>query len=373
MSYQLLLTNINNQPIADSPYLDTYELLEYSLKEGGYGVCHLVIPGIYNSTLYPIDGRIYIFRSVGDGPFYLEGDTCFFIRKYRDYDDEDGLAQTELWAYSANYLLDGRTVAYNSTTTYSSKSDFADDMMKEIVRENFSSSATDTSRQLSTSLFDIQADTSAGPTIIKSFARRNILEVLREISESSIVAGTWIGFDTVISNIASGLLEFRTYKSQRGVDHRWPTSTAPLLIGAEYGNLANASLTKDHSEERNYAYAGGQGEGTLRNVQVSSDSVRINISPFNRRELFKNASFITTPSGLIDEADQMIREHRPRTIFTGDIVDTPAVAYGREYNFGDLVTASFRGQTYDCRIDSISVRVSKGKETIKAGIRYEDD
>lgn len=343
--------------------LDSFTTCEYARTVNDYGTLKLVLPPSYPISLFKEDGRIAIYRSINGAPAYLEGETIWFIRKIVQNSPDSGEKTIEIEAYDAVYLLTSRTIAYATNTFESNKTVFADDMMKEIVDENLGSAATDTDRDLSAYL-SIQANLSAAPSISKEFAHRNdVLELLQEIAQASFTAGTYLAFDLVAPTQST--LEFRTYTGQRGTDHRFPNGTPPLLIGDDYNNLTNVVYANDFTDEVTYVYAVGRGEITA----TSSDTTRINLSPFNRREQSINATNTATTAALIDEADAGVRNGRPRVFFSGELIDTPQATYGLHYRLGDYVTASYSGQSIDCRIDTIQVTLAGGKETIKTLLR----
>lgn len=362
-SYEIRLADAFGVQLA---VLDSFSSCVYARTVNDYGTLSLVLPPIYPISLFKEDGRISIYRSINGAPAYLEMETIWFIRKITQRSPDSGEDTIEIEAYDALYLLTSRTIAYATDTFESSKTVFADDMMKEIIDENVGASATDTARDLSTYL-SIQANLSAAPSISKEFARRNyVLDLLQEIAQASKTAGTYLAFDIVAPTATT--LEFRTYTQQRGTDHRFPGGSPPLLIGDVYNNLTNVEYTNDFTDEVTYVYAVGRGEVTA----TSSDTTRINVSPFNRREQSINTTNAATVAAIIDEADAGVRAGRPRVYFSGQLIDTPQATYGLHYRFGDYVTASYRGQSIDCRIDSIQVTLADGKETIATQLRSDD-
>lgn len=330
----------------------------------------LVLP--YDPTfVVDRDSQIRVWRSVNGMPSRLVGQTIWFVC-YR----EVTRTTVTLQALDAISLLKRRIVAYSSGTSQASKTDQADDMLKAIVRENLSTSATDTARRIATTLLTVQADVALGPSISKSFSRDNVLEALNDIAAASNTAGTYLAYDIVKPDDATPL-EFRTYVNWRGVDHRY-TSSSPLVLSEARGNLAEAQLVDDWREESNYIYAGGQGEGAARNIEDASDSTLIGASPYARIEKFRNATHVPLGNSaqLQAEADAELRLARPKRIFTGRVVDTPSTQFGINYDFGDYITIYFQGMSFDCRLDSIAGSISQpssgnAQESIDCQLRVE--
>jgi hypothetical protein len=164
-------------------------------------------------------------------------------------------------------------------------------------------------------------------------------------------------------------LELRTFATTYGVDHR-ASSGQPVILSEDTGSLTNCVLEIDRANEVTFAICAGTGPGTSRITATSVDSTRIADSPFNRIEAFGDYTNISDQSTLQDKADALVRAGRPITTFTADIVDTDAATRGVQYDLGDLVTAAFRNQQYDCRIDVIGVTVGGDTSKSTAKVRY---
>ena len=168
--------------------------------------------------------------------------------------------------------------------------------------------------------------------------------------------------------------QLQTFTGQRGNDRSWDSS-APVYVGIDWGNLENGSLEYDHSEEINYAMVLGQGEGTDREIVLVSDTARIGASIWNRREGAKDARNIDKgdTTALTGEGNTYLTEHKPTMKFTGDIVETPAFRYGKDWWFGDKVTLVYAGIEKDCNINKVMVsRGDDGQETITARLELNE-
>ena len=121
-------------------------------------------------------------------------------------------------------------------------------MFKAILRENAGALATDTARDLSAWL-TIAANVSATP-ILRSLdlTNRTVYDALVEIANASAndaATPTWLGFDIALAyQQLTGLLEFRTYTGQRGIDHRFPGGNPPLLLSPEAVNLDTVQIKR---------------------------------------------------------------------------------------------------------------------------------
>lgn len=341
--------------------------LEYLRAVNQVGALTLTLPPAFPLTYLQRDGRVLVYRSVADVPPRLDMDAVWLIVGVQRLLSERGEQRTVVTAVDAVDLLRRRIVAYAAGSAQAAKTAAADDLIKAVVRENLGSSATDTSRQLSPSLFSVSADITQGISISKAFSRREVLKVCQEVADACAQAGTYLAFDVVWNGAT---LEFRTYTQWRGVDHRFPGGANPVLLSPDTGSLTAASYATDYRDEVTYAYAGGQGEGSDRAVGTSTDSTRATLSPFARIEAWVDARNTASSTTLADEADAAVRAGRPRVLFSCTVnADSPGAMFGKEYGFGDVVTAQAFGVNVDCRLDAVGVKVMPDSETVTVTAR----
>lgn len=337
--------------------------LAYTRAVNTVGALTLTLPPSVPLSFLQRDGRVLVYRSILGVPPALEMETQWFIVGIERSLSESGEQVTIVKAVDAVDLLRRRIVAYAAGSSQAVKSGAADDVMKAVVRENLSSSATDGNRALATSLFRVANNTGQGPTIAKAFSRRNVLDVLHDLADASTQAGTYLTFDVVWTG---DVFEFRTYPLWRGVDHRFPGGANPVILSPESGSLTRVSYTTDYGSEVTAAYVGGQGEESARVVGSAVDTARATLSPFARCEAWSQNNNTADSAVLADDADALVRGGRPRVVFEGAVnTDAPGAMYGREYGFGDVVTAQAFGVSVDCRIDAVSVRVTADAERVQ--------
>lgn len=375
--YQVIAFSPLGSPLCD---LSSFISLEMVRNVNDVGRLVLNIPPDFDNILFTgndvlPDNRIEVRRRIGAGGFYLEGETQWLTIDGKKSQVQNGKRTSKLILEDAIALLARRIVAYQSGSAQADKAPtFIDNTMKDIVDENFMSAASDTARNINSiySLLTVQADLGQGASLGKSFSRKNVLDVLKEMANASAQAGTYLAFDVV--SPSSSELQFRTYINQRGTDRRFPSSINPVLLSSDLGGLFEASIEYDHSKEVNYAYAGGQGVAASRNIQVSSDATRIALSPFNRREIFVDARQVTAGDAnenakITSEADSAVRSGIVRKTFRATMSETDTNIYGLNVNFGDYVTALFDGQYINCRLNTIRINVLDKKETIEARLQ----
>ena len=360
-----LLASVSN--FVDSP-TGGGAALGYCLNVGNVGALRLTLPATFDSSLLLLDGRIGVWRSINRRPPALDGETVFFIRTWEYTDDT-----TTVTAYSANHLLSRRIVDYFAGTSYSLKSAVAaGNQIKAFVSENMLAGIVGADRQGVETQADLsayltnQANLGDGQSIAMQCAWRNLMDVAREIADASTFAGTYLAYDIVAPTEST--LQLRTYATVRGVDHR-ASSGDPVILSPESGNLANCRLIIDRADEVTFAVAGGGNTQSNRLIATSIDTARVAESPFNRIERFGDYTNITDPTALQDIADAMVRAGRPRIEFTADVVETDGATRGIDYDYGDMLTATFRSQQYDCRLDVIEVAVGGGGQYSRAKIR----
>lgn len=341
--------------------------LDYALNVGGMGALSLTLPISYPLENLVLDGRIGVWRSINGRTPTLDGQAIFLIRKWR-YTAE----AITVTAYHATSLLKRRIIAYYTASAYTLKSAiFAGNQIKAFARENLGSLVAGARIGLETqadvsAYLAIQANLDDGVVIAAQDAYSNLYDLIVGISNASTQAGTYMTAEIVAPTEST--LELRTYATARGVDHR-ASSGQPVILSEDTGSLTNCVLEIDRSNEVTYAICAGAGPANNRLTASSADDTRMSESPFNRIEVFGDYTTITDQTVLQDKADALVRAGRPRIEFTADIVDTDAATRGIDYGLGDLVTASFQGIGYDCRLDVVGVTVGGGKQSSKARVR----
>ncbi len=340
--------------------LDNVGPFSYAMVAHDVGVCSLLLPDGFDTTLLDCDRRIEIWRAPTGGALQLE--RVYMLRKLVYQTNDKGRQSIQVTGLDGNYFLAGRIVGYASGSTQSTQTGPADDILKQIVRDNLGASAA-AARQISA--LSVQANLGGGPTITKSFAYREVLKALQDIVDAAWAAGTKAWFD--VAPVTPTMWEFQTRTGQLGQDHTYPNGVNPVMLSIELGNLRDAMLEQDWSQEVTYVYAGGQGEGSGRQVIEVQDAARLGRSAFGRREAFKDARNESTTNGVTAAANNALADGRPRLRFSGSIADTEGTRYGLHWRFGDKVTAVYAGQQFDCVVRAVKVSVDgNGKETVEA-------
>jgi hypothetical protein len=339
---------------------------------GAVGVLETTLPLSFNTSFLLEDARIGVWRAINGRPPYLDNGAIFQIR-YIDY----GPTSVFIRAYHANNLIDRRIIAYAAGSTYTTKGpDFADDLIKEFVNQNMLAGIVGADRDGVETYADVsaylskQADLGQGATVSKSGSRRNLLDVCTDLAQASTTAGTYLTFEVFAPSEST--FELRTYATQRGVDRRVGTAN-PVILSSQRGNLTDSHLVIDYTETANFITAGGQGEEADRLIGTAFDATRASVSPFGRRERFRDATNVASQAAVDDEADSSLRAGRPLILFTGELVETPALTRGIDFDLGDMVTAEQATQQsimqYDVRLDLVRERIDGNGRKVSCGLR----
>lgn len=330
--------------------LDQVQKVSYVLSANQIGAWSLTLPDVLDPSLFATDNLVEIWYTPEDGPPSLE--TIGFIRRKVRYDDVNGSGFVELSGPDAMYLLDSRIVAYAAGTAQASKTDYADDMIKDIVRENLGGSAV-AARDLSAYL-SVEADRGEGVSLSKGFSWRNVLLTAQEIAAASYEeSGVPLYF--FLQPVWDGnnfTMVFRTRVGQPGADRTYG-SGAPVVFSRAFSNLLNPVFVEDYTDERNYIYGCGQGYRDDRDIQELGNTSRIQISPWNRREYSLNTSGYETSTGSLDRVRAELSRRAPKAQFTASLLSVPGTRYGIDWRWGDKVIAIYQ----ETQIEAVAERV----------------
>jgi hypothetical protein len=333
---------------------------EISLVLNDYGAFEVRLPDTFDIRRVRKDCIIEFWRKPAGGVLKLVG--TGLVRKPRRQMTQTGKTYYILFGPSENEVLSRHIVAADAGSAAADKTDYADDMMCEIVDEQFGSGAG-TGRALeSTWNLSIQGDVGAGPSITKAFSRRNVLKVLQDIAAESEQRGYPLYFGLVPRVLSSGKLGFgfRARLNQWGMD-RSTESSNPTMLGTAFDNVTEPVYTEDATEEANYVYVGGGGLETERVITEVSDSVAIGASPINRREIFVDAR--TSADGALEGIGKAaLAEHAVKKTFTCRIKDTRKARYGIDWEFGDKVTVGAFGMEFTGLVRAVRAGVTVGGE-----------
>lgn len=400
--YQIEVWRDSSTGSTRTDLISNFLRIEYSRTVNAIGLLTLDLPYDYPRLVgagsvdeaLPVDTRLVFLRRPTGGDWQVEGDTHWFVRRpvrtvRRGGDASERYLQVT--AVSAVELLKRRIIAYKQKLEVGgarfadNKGNLAvDDLMKRIVRQNLgsqvkkfdgtaASSFDQQTRDLS-SFLQVESDQGDGPAVKKSFHWRNVLQTLQELVQAADTKGSFVAFD-IAPGSGSQPLAFRTYLGQRGADHASlrnlgiAPSAGLVSLSVDVATLLDTEWGTDRLEEINFGYALRREEQLVRRRETA----RIEASVWNRREAFVDASSAVETTEAQDEADTLLRDGKPRKIFTASIGETEGLRRGIHWDWGDRVLAVLDGEQEIVRVDGIRVEVRDGgQETSDATLVVED-
>jgi hypothetical protein len=84
-----------------------------------------------------------------------------------------------------------------------------------------------------------------------------------------------------------------------------------------------------------------------------------------------NATSLSTPGALAGEASAELFRHRPKRTLTGALISVPGALYGLDWGHGDKLTAQFEHESFPALVETVSVKLDGGKESVDAKITGE--
>lgn len=318
---------------------------------------------------YELDGQLEVYRRdlINGLDWYLDFEGL--MRTPVDQLFENGRETFTIYGFGYNELLARRGIWYRPGTSYTEKTGVAETVVKEFVNENAGSIATAPPRIASgvTQGLSISPDLVRGSTWTGARAYRNLLVTVEEICQDSETF-----FDIVGLGPATFLFNF--YENQRGTDRstvgltpvngRNGVGNRPVVFSSDLGNILNIAHATNRSDEITAVLALGQGIEEDRDTVVVSDPIDIVESPWNRREQTYNASQEQTIQGLTSAATAQLESNKKSISFSFTPLLAAATILGRDYDWGDIVTARYRDEDFHLSIVGKTVSVSESGEGI---------
>lgn len=191
----------------------------------------------------------------------------------------------------------------------------AETIMKQYVDVNLGPNALSERRTLA-----LEVDRGLGNTV----TGRGRFHTLLELFQGLALSGGDLGFRVVQVNKT---LEFQVYQPS---DKTRAVFFSPLL-----GNLLNFKYSVK-APEANYIIIGGGGEGASRIILQRGDNT--SIAKYGRIESFIDQRNTTDIAELQQAIDEELISKGERTSLSITPIDTPSVAFGKDYNLGDKVS-----------------------------------
>lgn len=416
-SYEIWMTDDGGRRIA---LLGNTAYFSYSRASKGYGTCLIGLPyEEFKEKVFPVfqpDRRIDIWRSPDTG-YPLRHEATYLLRMHKIYTrDSDNVQIIAFYGRDLKDLLRRRWIIQPAGYSQTYKTDYIDDMMKEIVREqmlwNFSLDADgvqDNSRAMPNGEFTVQGDVSLGPLYTSTFSDRNVLDVLKELQEASFqlheedeLTNERIYFDILPFEIQGLLLyildeetatpildengdplydesypdstavqglKFVTFAGLRGQDR---TSSA-LIFSDKNNNLEAPNYTLNYMEEENSIVVKGYGRGDSRPVERVTDTQRAGASRWNLCEGMEDASTEPDQDFLENYAYPKLHAGQPQEeigcVFLNvpGSEDNPRSLYGVDWDLGDLLPVEYAGKRFNVEVDIVYVAIDETKKETISG------
>jgi hypothetical protein len=256
--------------------------------------------------------------------------------------------------YGSGYteLLKRRLVEPLPGLEHNKKTGVAETIMKEFVEE--SAISPENSERVIVGLSN-QEDVGYGNIAEYSARYTQLPTVLKRLAEQGGVDFGVIRPDSA----ARGTFEFVVLPLW-GVDRRVDNveGRPPIVFSTGLGNMVIPIFSRNSSEEINYVYVGGQGQGLERRIIELSNEIAIARSPWNRREDFLDARQESSDEGLITSGTSELETRRVKETLTFDVRQTDSVRWNRDWGLGDIITSYHRGKRFDKKITEVSVNIS---------------
>jgi len=397
--------------------LTNMAFFSYSRAVRGYGTLLVGLPyQDYVEKVFPIfqpDWRVDVWRSPDTGyPLRREG--TYLLRMPKIYTrTTDNMQMISFYGRDLKDLLRRRYIIQPAGYSQTYKTDYIDDMMKEIVREQMlynealdADAVQDNSRAWPEGEFIVQGNVSLGPLKTFTFPDRNVLDTLKELQDASfqlheeapllnnriffdVIAQDLDGFslyildldgDPILDEGGEFVLEerssegtftqgfkFVTFADLRGQDR----TASALIFSIKNNNLEGPYYTRDHMSEVNSVVVKGFGRGDSRPSARVTDTQRAGASRWNLCEGLEDASTEPDQASLEDYAYPPLYEGAPKEEISAVFLnvpgseDTPRSLYGVDWDLGDLLPVEYAGKQWNVEVDIVYVAVDEnGAETI---------
>lgn len=369
-----------------TPYAVEENILyfECSRSENTTGSFSCAMPMREEFEAIGCDWVLELQRSFDDGSTWVNDlHTLWFSRSIAI--DVGPMSETILiTGHDALGLLDRRIVAYLSAENPDSgvnlpacKNGPADDAIKQVVRENMIMrggiidvpsgefpgsvwaplSGIDNRLKRSMPRVVVQGDVHAAKTVTGEITFATVSEACRSLADLAIENGERIIYDFIYDADKRNLV-FTVWVGRRGSD-----LTKRVLFSTTAGNVSELKMVKDYSQEVTWVHVGGEGQAKQK-VVAGVMGAAFQRTPWYPIESYIDGSNTKSAIDLMNKKGMReINRRAARWIFSAKSVDRSGTQFGREYNYGDVVTVQHRGQSSTCRIKSIRLRYDAGRES----------
>lgn len=312
-------------------------------------------------SLFVVDAIIEVWRRnpVAGIPWYLEYEG--FHRTNQDQITDRGNQIFTSYGRGFEDLLHRRTILYPAGSNGSTKVGALDNVMKAYVRENAGVSALAINGRLRDGVtpgFLVSVDSGLGHAWSGSQAWKNLLSALQDMTKDSPQ-------DFFVTRVLPTTFRFDTAFPRRGFDRTGASSYAPAVFSLTHDNMSAPFGVVSRTDEVNVAIVLGAGEGANRLYAVRTDPFAIAESPWNSAERTIDQRNDNSIAALNVTGDDALGEGRATRHISFVGLDTPGLAYARDFALGDLVIAQFRDLASAIKLVGVECTVSQGREDLR--------
>lgn len=325
--------------------------------------------------LFEVNYRFEVWRSVPDcGLDYYKEFEGLHETQRRAVDSSGNRTFTSE-GIGLNGLLVRRVIAYPNGTVMAEKDAPAETAMKEYVIENCGNGATvlggryfDCSGAIygtpgDMANFNVALDLSRGGLWQGSRGFHNLMDVLKDISESKLV-------DFEVHSLNETEVEFEVYPDQIGEDRTRTNidpvtglngaGNSPVVFSVENGTVMSIEYVNDHRAESNVAVVTGTGDGATQDAVSVFDNLRIDEDRWNQREVNRPGGGNEFCYQWEDLGYEVLAENQPVNLVNFVPLQQASQLYGLHYSLGDRVTAIMDGITSHQRLMEVEIIVEAG-------------
>ena len=269
--------------------------------------------------------------------------------------------------YESRYSSDGylKVNARSDSTGAFTKNDFADDMMRDFVRQQAGSYAR-TERSLATVLpFTVEGDRSLVPRQQVSAPWANLLETLDKIAKASRedrYRPVWVSHEVVVTGFDRQFaLQYRVFVGSRG---RMLGSQAPIRLALDETLFTELSLVEDHENEATVVYTFGIVRDQISNINFRAPALeeglyewqaakRRGTFPANWIEKRYTLNEEVIREGMRQAGSRYLRENAPTRRVFGELALDGRLRMLRDIQPGDVVVGTFGDVEQDWRVSGV--------------------
>lgn len=371
----------------------------FGREKNEVGSMEILLPAeLYADSDFEIDGQILIYRlNELTNNFDLIGATKWFVRQIIYSIDQQCVENVQLILEDSMTLLKRRVIAYLQDDGLDNRPVGVniievDDAMKTIVHYNYSDSVDGTPDanfpnfasynpafgvpgavttiygsvplrdQHRPFTINIAAFESSGVTVTANYELITVLDALQNLGSLAKTQGQNVWFDMVYNDVTDEFT-FQTWVNRRGND-----LTESKFVGPEFSNLINASYTIDATDSCDIVYVSGAGQQALKLIGAATEGLNEN-KPFRPIECIVNNTQLDTQTAVDNQAAIEAANRRTEPIIEGEILNIPGTRLFSDMQYGDVISADWRGVQFPIELYQFSVNISAEGEDVELPFR----